>query len=69
MSSFIEIKTAGAQRRLINTRYIEEVVDMGSAGCRVFMAFSVPNAIDQDYFDVCQSYEEIVSLIMDGGGE
>lgn len=64
MSKFIEIKCINSKnRRLINTKYIEEIVEIGKNSCRIYMAFSVPNATDQDYFEVDMSYDEVIKEI------
>ncbi len=64
MSKFIEIKAFGCEnRRLINIKHIEEVVEIDENSCRIYMAFSVPNAEEQDYFEVDMSYDEVVKEI------
>lgn len=61
---FIEIKCIGCEkRRLINTKYIEEIVEINENSCRIYMAFSVSNATEQDYFEVNMSYDEVVKEI------
>lgn len=64
MKGFIEIthKSCGA-RRLINIRHIEEVIENADGACTIYMAFNVPNAIEQDYIDTDKSFDEIVELI------
>ena len=70
MSEFIDIHSKyDKNRRFINIKYIEEVVEVDENTCRIFMAFNVPDAIEQDYFDVDNPYDEIVSMIKKGGAE
>jgi hypothetical protein len=63
MKGFIEIKTKDKYRRLINVNFIEEVCERDGGACSVYMAFNSPMAYEQDYFEVIQSYDEIVALI------
>ena len=70
MSGFIEIcPIFNRSRRFINIKHIEEVVEIDENSCRIFMAFNVPDATEQDYFDVDKPYDEIVSMIKKGGAE
>lgn len=70
MCGFIEIKAFDADnRRFVNIRHIEEVVEVDKNMCRIYMAFNVPDAVEQDYFEVNQTYDEIVSMIRKGGAE
>lgn len=70
MSGFIEIlPTSNKNRRFINIKHIEEVVEVDEKHCRIFMAFNVPDAMEQDYFEVDKPYDEIVSMIKKGGAE
>lgn len=62
-SGFIAIVGKDGKRRLLNVRHIEEVCEIGEHHCDIYMAFNCPNATDQDYFQVRQSYDEIVALI------
>lgn len=70
MSGFIEIRPIfNNSRRFINIKHIEEVVEIDENSCRIFMAFNVPDATEQDYFDADKPYDEIVSMIKKGGAE
>lgn len=63
MKGFIEIVDKDGIKHLLNVRYIEEVREQ-DVGCgTIYFAFNFPNAIEQDYFYVSQSYDEIVALI------
>lgn len=69
MSKFIEIKAFGSEnRRFVNTKHIEEVVEVDENMCRIYMAFSVPDADEQDYFEVDMPYDEVVAMIKKEGG-
>lgn len=63
MKGFIEIETTTGQRRIINIRLIEEVIENRVGTCTIYMAFNVPNATEQDYIDTENSFDEIVELI------
>lgn len=63
MKGFIEIVGKDGKKRLLNVRYIEEVCEIGEHHCDIYLAFNCPNATDQDYYQVRQSYDEIVALI------
>ena len=64
MNGFIEITPAGGgNRRLINIRHIEEVIENADGACTIYMAFNVPDAIEQDYIDTNNSFDEIVEMI------
>ncbi len=70
MSGFIEIKAFNCEnRRFINIKHIEEVVEVDKNECRIYMAFSVPDATEQDYFEVDMPYDEVVAMIKKGGAE
>lgn len=64
MNGFIEIVCRDKCRRLLNVRHIEEVVETKNKDCTIYMAFNTPNAIEQDYFEVAESYEEIINKIL-----
>ena len=64
MKGFIEIRNEYGNRILINTKYIEEVrEELHSDSCSIYMAYTCPNAIEQDTYRVNKLYEEIVELI------
>jgi hypothetical protein len=64
MSGFIEIVDKKKCRRLINVRHIEEVAEnITKDGCYIYLAFNTPNAIEQDYFEVAESYDAITEKI------
>ena len=64
MSGFIEIIDKNKNRRLLNVRHIEEVAEkITKDGCYIYLAFNTPNAIEQDYFEVAESYDSIIGKI------
>ena len=64
MSGYIEIIYKNKNRQLLNVRHIEEVAEkITKDGCYIYLAFNAPNAIDQDYFDVAESYDSIIEKI------
>jgi hypothetical protein len=64
MSGFIEITDKNKCRRLLNVRHIEEVAEnITKDGCYIYLAFNTPNATEQDYFEVAESYEAIIDKI------
>jgi hypothetical protein len=64
MSGFIEIVDKNKNRRLLNVRHIEEVAEkITKDGCYIYLAFNTPNAIEQDYFEVAESYDSIINKI------
>lgn len=66
MSGFIEIICADEKRRLLNIMHIEEVVETETKGkCLIYMAFNCPDAMEQDYFEVKESYDAIIQKISD----
>lgn len=66
MSGFIEIIDKNKNRRLLNVRHIEEVAEkITKDGCYIYLAFNTPNAIEQDYFEVAESYSSVIEKIAD----
>lgn len=66
MSGFIEIVGKDKNRRLLNIRYIEEVAETSDNDiCMIYLGFNTPNATEQDYFEVAESYDTIVGKISD----
>lgn len=64
MSGFIEIVDKNKNRRLLNVGYIEEVAEkITKDGCYIYLAFNTPNANEQDYFEVAESYDSIINKI------
>lgn len=66
LSGFIEIVGKDKNRRLLNIRHIEEVTETSDKDiCMIYLAFTTPNAIEQDYFEVAESYDTIIGKISD----
>ena len=57
MNEFIEVHVEG-KRHLINTRWIEEICNN-----TIYFAFSVPDAVEQDYLKTDETYEQLKELI------
>lgn len=57
MNKFIEVHVNG-KPHLINARWIEEIFDNA-----IYLAFSEPNAIEQDYIETDETYEQLKELI------
>ena len=54
------------KRWLLNIRHIEEVVEAETKDkCLIYMAFACPDAVEQDYFEVKESYDIIIQKISD----
>ena len=62
MKGFIEIE-ADCVKRLVNIRHIEEVVEFDKNSCYIYLAHNCPDAIEQDYYLVDESYESIKAKI------
>lgn len=64
MNGFIEIKSAGGgNRRLVNIRHIEEIIENADGTCKIYFAFICTGAVEQYFIETTQSYEEIKSKI------
>lgn len=57
MNRFIEVHRNG-KPCLINTRWIEEIV-----GSTIYLAFTVPLAVEQDHIKTDETYEQLKELI------
>ena len=64
---FIEIVNKGGKRQFINIDYIEVVAEIDEERSYIYLAFNVPNAIEQDYHEVNIPYAELVYMILEGG--
>ena len=60
---FIEIKDTKGKLHYININHIEEVVET-EKGCTIYFAFSVPDAIEQDYITINKPYDEVKTMII-----
>ena len=65
MTKFIEVHRNGASS-LINLAHVEEVKCDTDGSCTIYFAFSVPNAIEQDYIIPDETYDQIKSKILGG---
>ena len=62
MEQFIEVHIKG-EKRLINLRWVEEIKKNTDGSATSLFAFNCPNAIEQYYIKVDESYSEILSKI------
>ena len=65
MTKFIEVHLNGASC-LINLAHVEEIKCDTDGSCTIYFAFSVPNAIEQDYIIPDETYDQIKSKIFGG---
>ena len=64
MAKFVELTRTNGSKVLVNTDYIEAVHAEGYEGrCVVYMAFTCPQATEQDYYTVKESYEDVVQYL------
>lgn len=68
MYSFIKVIDKGGNRRCVNSRYIEEVVEVDENRCFIYMAFNSPNAYEQDYIEVNMPYNEMLNVLAEARG-
>ena len=66
MADFVEIIDCSDNRMLINTKCIEEIVEEGDERCIIYMAFNTPNAVEQDFVLVNESYADLKNRILHG---
>ena len=65
MTEFIEVHLNGASY-LINLARVEEIICNTKGECVIYFAFSIPDAIEQDYIIPDETYEQIKSKIFGG---
>ena len=65
MAKFIEVHLNGGSY-LINLAHVEEILCDTDGNCTIYFAFSVPNAIEQDYIIPDETYDQIKSKIFGG---
>ena len=65
MTKFIEVHLNGVNY-LINLAHVEEIICGTDGSCTIYFAFSVPNAIEQDYIIPDETYDQIKSKILGG---
>ena len=63
MAKFIEVHLNGASC-LINLAHVEEIKCDTDGSCTIYFAFSVPNAIEQDYIIPDETYDQIKNKIL-----
>ena len=65
MTKFIEVHIDGASY-LINLAHVEKIECVPNGKCIIYFAFSVPNALEQDYIIPDETYEQIKRKIFGG---
>lgn len=65
MTKFIEVHFNGMSH-LINLAHVEEIICDTDGKCTIYYAFSVPDAIEQDYIMPEETYEQIKNKILGG---
>lgn len=65
MSKFIEVTTDNG-KWLINTAWIEQIMEEEGKAI-IYFAFNIPDAYEQDYMRVKESYEEVRLKVLGGG--
>lgn len=65
MTKFIEVHLNGGSY-LINLAHVEEIICDTDGRCVIYFAFSIPDAIEQDYIIPDETYEQIKSKIFGG---
>lgn len=65
MTKFIEVHLNGMSF-LINLAHVELIECVTDGSCYIYFAFSVPNAIEQDYIVPDETYDQIKSKILGG---
>ena len=58
MSRFIKVHRKG-RPHLINLDWVEEIREN-----RIYFAFNVPNAVEQDYLEVDETFEQLLKMIV-----
>ena len=67
MAKIIEVTDLDNRKRLINTRWIEEIWEGENA--TIYFAFQAENMVDQDSLVVQESYEEVKMKVWGCNGE
>lgn len=65
MAKFIELPLVDGKVVCVNADYIEEVRECDETKCDVYMAFSCPDAYEQDLYEVNLPYSKVVCQILD----
>lgn len=65
MTKFIEVHFNGVSH-LINLAHVEEIICDTDGKCTIYFAFSVPDAIEQDYIVPDETYKQIKDKILGG---
>ena len=68
MAKIIEVTTPDGDKWMVNTRWIEQI-KKEEHGTTIYFAFNIPNAIEQDYMQTIESYEEVKMKVWGCNGE
>ena len=68
MAKFIEVTDVAGTKRLINTRWVQEIWD-AEQGTDIYFAFTPPSSFDQDYMRTKENYEEVKMKVWGCNGE
>ena len=60
MAKFIELPLIDGQMVCINANYIEEIRSIDDDTCIIYMAFNIPDAVDQETLRVNMPYITVV---------
>lgn len=66
MTKFIEVHDVNGKSNLINLAQVEQIECETNGRCVIYFAFSLPDAIEQDYIVPKETYEQIKSKIFGG---
>ena len=66
MTKFIEVHDMNGKSNLINLAHVELIECDTDGSCTIYFAFSVPNAIEQDYLVPDETYDQSKSKILGG---
>ena len=66
MTKFIEVHDMNGKSNLINLAHVELIECDTGGRCIIYFAFSLPDAIEQDYIVPEETYEQIKSKILGG---
>ena len=65
MTKFIEVHLTGSSI-LINLAHVKEILCDTDGKCTIYFAYSIPDAIEQDYIMPDETYDQIKSKIFEG---
>ena len=66
MTKFIEVHDVNGKSNLINLAQVKQIECETNGRCVIYFAFSLPDAIEQDYIVPKETYDQIKSKILGG---